>query len=38
MDDKKAANILTNLLNKFPFDDGEKEAVETAIGTLCWTS
>jgi len=38
MDDKKAATILIDLLNKHALDAEEKEAVKTAIGVLSWTS
>jgi hypothetical protein len=38
MDDKKAAAILKGMLDKYRFDGEEKEAVESVIGLLCWTS
>lgn len=38
MDDKKAAEILISLLKKNSFTDEEKEAVQSAIGILSWTS
>ena len=38
MEDKKAAGILINLLNKHSLDGEEKEAVLTAIGILGWSS
>jgi len=38
MDHKKAAAILISLLNKHPLNAEEKEAVQTAIGILTWTS
>lgn len=38
MDDKKAAEILINLLKKYSLTKGEKEAVESAIGILSWTT
>ncbi|MFA6410775.1 MAG: hypothetical protein WCW26_04355 [Candidatus Buchananbacteria bacterium] len=38
MDHKKAANILISLLKKYSLETEEKEAVETAIGILAWTS
>lgn len=38
MDDKKAAAILMGMLEKYPLDDKEKEAVKSAIGILSWTS
>ena len=38
MDDKIAAKILINLLNKDSLGAEEKEAVKTAIGVLSWTA
>jgi hypothetical protein len=38
MDDKMAANILIGLLKKYSLKGEEKEAVESAIGILSWTS
>ena len=38
MDDKKAAEILIGLLKKYSLTGEEKEAVESAIGILSWTS
>lgn len=38
MDDKKAADVLVGLLNKYKLNKEEKEAVLTAIGVLAWTS
>lgn len=38
MDDKKAIEILLNLLNKYPLNDEEKEAVRSSVGILSWTS
>jgi hypothetical protein len=38
MDDKKAANILISLLKKYPLKGEEKEAMESAIGILSWTT
>ena len=38
MDDKKAAEILIKLMDKYSFNDEEKEAVSNAIGILSWTS
>ena len=38
MDDKKAANILISLLKKRLLNAEEKQAVESAIGILSWTS
>ena len=32
----KAVSILQGLLKRHPLDDGEKEAVTTAIGILSW--
>jgi hypothetical protein len=37
MEDKEAAEILQKLLTKYPLDEGEQEAVKTAIGVLGWT-
>lgn len=38
MDDKKAADILIGLLEKYSFSKEEQEAVQSAIGILSWTS
>ena len=38
MDDKKAATILRSLLDRFSFNDEEKEAIRTASGVLSWSS
>ena len=38
MDDKKAAGILISMLGNHKFSKEEKEAVESAIGILSWTS
>ena len=38
MDDKKAAKVLIGLLKKYSLSGEEKEAVESAIGILSWTS
>jgi len=38
MDDKKAAEILMELLKKYPLNNEEKEAIESAIGLFSWTS
>ena len=38
MDDKKAANILLGLLDKYSLTAEEKEAVKNAIGILGWTA
>ncbi|GEM_PF-412714 len=38
MDDKKAINILLNLLKRLPLNKEEKEAVHNAIGILSWAS
>lgn len=38
MDDKKAIEILLRLLDKYPLDNEEKEAVHSAVGVLSWTS
>lgn len=37
MEDKKALEILTQILKKYHFSDEEKKAVETAIGILSWS-
>jgi hypothetical protein len=37
MEDKVAINKLKGLLEKYPLDEEEKEAVLTAIGILAWT-
>ncbi len=37
MDDKEAANILINLMDKYPFTAEEKDALKNAIGILSWT-
>jgi hypothetical protein len=38
MEDKKAIEILVNLLNKAVLSAEEKEAVSSAVGILSWTS
>lgn len=38
MEPKEAVAILKSLLDKYPLDDEEKEAVLTAIGVLGWVS
>jgi hypothetical protein len=38
MDDKKAIEILFDILKKYTLDDEEKKAVHSAIGTLSLTS
>lgn len=38
MDDKKAMDILRGLLDKYPLNKEEIEAVHSAIGTFSWTS
>ena len=38
MEDKKAANILIKLLDKYKLKGEEKDALETAIGILGWTT
>ncbi|OGF28159.1 hypothetical protein A2303_01990 [Candidatus Falkowbacteria bacterium RIFOXYB2_FULL_47_14] len=38
MKDKKAAAILMELLEKYPLNGEEKEAVRSAIGILTWSS
>ncbi|MFA7309749.1 MAG: hypothetical protein WC050_02485 [Candidatus Paceibacterota bacterium] len=37
MDDKKAIEVLTKMLAKYPLNDEEAEAVREAIGILSWT-
>ena len=37
MNDKKAIELLTAMLTKYPLTDEEKEAVREAIGILAWT-
>ena len=37
MDDKKAIEVLTKMLAKYPLNDEEAEAVREAIGILAWT-
>jgi hypothetical protein len=37
MEDKEAAEILQELVDKYPFTEKESEAVRTAIGVLGWT-
>ncbi len=37
MDHKKAMNILFNLRKKYPLEEEEKEAVNTAIGIFSLT-
>jgi hypothetical protein len=38
MEDQKAIDVLTVLLNKDILDSEEKEAVSAAIGVLSWTA
>ncbi len=38
MDDKQALAILRKLLDKYPLDAEEKEAVSKAIGMLSWSA
>jgi hypothetical protein len=38
MDDKKSVEVLIGLLKKYSLTSEEKEAVESAIGILSWTS
>ncbi len=38
MDDKQALAILRKLLDKYPLDADEKEAVAKAIGMLSWSA
>lgn len=37
MDDKKAIELLTKMLEKYPLTNEEKEAVREAIGILAWS-
>ncbi|MDO8481712.1 MAG: hypothetical protein Q7S75_01345 [bacterium] len=37
MEDKVAIGLLKRLLDKYPLDGDEKEAVRTAIGILAWS-
>jgi hypothetical protein len=37
MDDKKAANILLAMLEKYSLSKEEKEAIKNAVGILSWT-
>ena len=37
MDDKKAIQLLTEMLTKHPLSSEEKEAVREAIGMLAWS-
>lgn len=37
MEDKEAVEILKRLLDKYPLDEDEKQAVLTAIDTLAWS-
>jgi hypothetical protein len=37
MEDQKAIDVLTRLMNKDILDPEEKEAVSTAMGLLSWT-
>ncbi len=36
MEDKEAIEILTQLIEKYPLSEKEKEAVSSAIGALGW--
>jgi hypothetical protein len=38
MEYQKAIDTLLSLLDKYPLDAGEKEAVKTAVGVLGWGS
>jgi hypothetical protein len=37
MDDKKAIELLTEILTKYQLTDEEKEAVREAVGILAWS-
>ncbi len=37
MEDKEAIEMLKRMLEKYAFDDNEKEAILTLIGVLGWT-
>ena len=37
MEDKEAIEILKKMLEKYPLDESEKEAVRTSVGILAWT-
>jgi hypothetical protein len=37
MDSKEAADILIGILDKYPFEAKEKEAILAAIGVLSWS-
>ena len=37
MTDKEAIQILLNMLEKYPLDEKEQEAIKSAIGILGWT-
>ena len=37
MDHKAAFEILKNILNKYPLNEEEKDAVNAAMGVLSWT-
>jgi hypothetical protein len=38
MEDKKAAEILIDMVKKYPLEASEKEAISEAIGILSWSS
>ena len=37
MEDKEAIEVLKRMLEKYPLEESEKQAVLTAIGVLGWT-
>ena len=37
MEDKEAIEVLKRLLEKYPLDESEKEAIREAIGILGWS-
>jgi hypothetical protein len=37
MEDRVAVGILKKILEKYPLEEGERDAVRTAIGVLGWT-
>lgn len=37
MEDSGAVKILIDMLKKYPLEDGEREAINTAIGLMGWT-
>ncbi len=37
MEDSEAVKILIAMLKKYPLEDGEKEALKSAVGLMGWT-